>query len=58
MDYVLARLGEASTWRGLVGLITALGVTLSPDQVAAIVAGGLALQGLIAGFTKDKGADV
>jgi hypothetical protein len=47
MDYIISRLSESSTWRGLVLLVTALGVQLSPDLQAAIVSSGLALVGLI-----------
>jgi len=35
--YVLARAGERSTWRGVIGLVTALGVVVEPTKVAAIV---------------------
>lgn len=43
-------LSEASTWRGLVLIITALGVQLDPEQIDAIVAAGLAINGLIGVF--------
>lgn len=45
--YLLARLQEPSTWRGLVLIATACGAVLSPDQQDAIVAGGLLVAGLI-----------
>lgn len=50
----LDRFKEASTWRGLVAVITALGVTLNPEQIAAIVSAGMGLAGLIGVFTADK----
>jgi hypothetical protein len=53
--YLLERLKEPSTWRGLTALLTAVGVALSPDQVNAIVSAGLALMGVLGVFTKDKG---
>ena len=53
-DFLKDRLGEASTWRGLVALLTAAGVTLSPEQTNAIIGAGLALIGLIGVFTADK----
>lgn len=56
MRYLLNRLKEASTWRGLVLVITALGVQLTPDQLSAIVATGLAVSGLIGAFFPDKQA--
>jgi hypothetical protein len=53
-DFILARGKEASTWRGLVALLTAVGVSISPDQADAIVALGLAVIGALGVFTKDK----
>jgi hypothetical protein len=46
LSYIYARLSEPSTWRGIIALVTAAGVALSPDQVDKIVAAGLALIGL------------
>jgi hypothetical protein len=54
LSYIYARLSEPSTWRGIIALVTAAGVALSPDQVDKIVAAGLALIGLIGAFTPDK----
>jgi len=56
MGYILDRLKEASTWRGLTMLATSLGVGLHPDQIAAIVAAGTALVGLIGVFFRDSTA--
>jgi len=36
MDYLLARLREPSTWRGLALLVGAFGVQLHPDAIPAI----------------------
>jgi hypothetical protein len=52
--YLLERGKEASTWRGIVALLTAVGITLSPEQVEAIIALGLAVIGAIGVFTIDK----
>lgn len=52
--YVIERLKEPSTWRGLLALATAAGVTISPEQSEAVIAAGLALIGLIGVFAKDK----
>jgi hypothetical protein len=38
LSYIYARLSEPSTWRGIIALVTAAGVALSPDQVDKIVA--------------------
>ena len=47
MDYLIERLKEKSTWRGMVAIATALGVTVSPELTEAIIAIGLALIGVI-----------
>ena len=51
---MIDRFKEASTWRGIVAIATALGVTLSPEQVSAIVAAGLGVAGLVGVFTSDN----
>ena len=53
-DFIKARLAEASTWRGVIALLTAAGVTLSPEQTNAIVSAGLAIIGVLGVFTADK----
>lgn len=53
-EFILARGKEASTWRGLAALVTALGIALSPEQIEAIVALGLAVIGAIGVFFADK----
>lgn len=52
--YLIARLQEPSTWRGLVLIATACGVALSPDQQEAIVIAGLLVAGLIGATVPDK----
>jgi hypothetical protein len=54
IEHILNRLSEASTWRGIVALLTAGGIALSPEQMAAIVSAGLAMIGLFGVFTSDK----
>lgn len=54
MNWLLARLHEPSTWRGIILLLTVCGWKLEPDQAEAIIAGGLAIVGLIGVFTKDE----
>lgn len=54
MRYILDRLKEPSTWRGLAMLATALGVTIDPSQMAAIVAAGTAVAGLIGVLLPDS----
>jgi hypothetical protein len=50
LDYILARLSEPSTWKGVVWIATAFGLALSPDQQEAIASFGLTLVGLISVF--------
>ena len=47
MNWLLDRLKEESSWRGIVLLVTALGVKLDPERGEAIIALGLAIVGLI-----------
>lgn len=54
MEYLLERLREPSTWRGLAVLATAAGVTLSPEQMEAIIPVGLLVSGLIGVFAPER----
>lgn len=54
LQFFRQRLSEPSTWRGLVALATAAGVSLDPTQIAAIVSTGLALMGLLGAFLPDR----
>lgn len=54
MNQIMERLREASTWRGLIMLVTAFGVTVSPALSSAIVAAGVSLVSLIEIFRKEK----
>ena len=56
-QYLLDRLREASTWRGIMALLTAAGVAISPAQMDAIVTAGLAVIGVIGVFFRDKSAE-
>lgn len=56
-QYIIDRLKEPSTWRGLVLIATALGAKLSPDQTEAIILIGIGITGLIGVATGDKNAD-
>lgn len=53
-DYILDRIREPSTWRGAFALLTALGVSLNPDQQSAIISVGLAIIGAIGVFLPDS----
>ena len=47
LDYILARLGESSTWRGIAFLVSAAGISLRPEDAASIAAAGMAVVGAI-----------
>lgn len=57
MNWILQRLREPSTWRGLVWLATVAGLALSPQQAEAIVTAGMALAGLLGVFLPEKSVD-
>ena len=52
LKFITDRAKERSTWLGLTGLLTAVGIGLEPSQVEAIAVAGVAIAGLIATFTK------
>ena len=52
--YILDRLAENSTWRGVILICTAVGLRLEPEHQEAIVAAGLGLVGAINVFRKGK----
>ena len=54
LTWIVNRLREPSTWRGLVWLATAAGVSLSPDLWESITALGMAVAGLIGVLTRDE----
>lgn len=54
LRFVLARLSEASTLRGLLMIATALGVVLKPEVSDAIVAFGIAAAGLAGVLLPDQ----
>lgn len=47
-------LNEASTWRGMVYLLTAVGIQISPELQGAIVTAGLSVAAAIGIFVKDS----
>jgi len=53
-QYILARIKEPSTWRGIVLLLTAAGVPIAPELQEVIISAGLGLAGLIGVATPDK----
>ena len=53
LAFLRDRLGERSTWLGIVGFISAVGIALTPEQVELVVAAGLAVWGLVEAFLPD-----
>ena len=53
-QFLIDRFQEPTTWRGLVLLLTGLGVPLNPDLLEPIIATGLGLTGMIGVLSKDK----
>lgn len=54
ISWIKARAGERSTWLGLVTILSAAGVALTPEQSSAIVTAATAIFGAIFAFTADK----
>ncbi len=57
MKYILDRLKEPSSWRGLVMITTAFGVSVSPELMDSIIAAGTGIAGVIGFVFKDKVAE-
>lgn len=47
-------LGEPGTWKGVVWVLTAVGLKIDPEQAQAIATVGMAVAGLIGVFFKDN----
>ena len=52
-EKLIAKLAQESTWRGLIAIAIAFGATIEPDRVAAIVAAGMTIIGLVNILKKD-----
>jgi len=53
IEWILNRLREPSTWRGLVGGLSLVGVKLAPSQADSIITAGVAIIAAIEVFKKD-----
>lgn len=56
-DYILDRLKEPSTWRGIILILTSAGVAIDPALADAIIPAGIGLAGVIGVVTADKKPD-
>jgi hypothetical protein len=55
VKYMIDRFYEASTWRGLILVITGIaGATLSLDEETSLISLGLALSGAVGAFLPDR----
>ena len=54
VTFILQRAKERSTWMGLVSILSAVGLSLKPEAVEAIISFGIGAAGLIAVVTADK----
>ena len=52
--YVVDRAKEASTWRGVIMLLTAVGLNISPEMADAIISVGIAVAGLLGMLLPDS----
>ena len=53
MGFILNRLKERSTWRGVIFLATGLGLGIAPGLQEAIIASGVAVAGLFEALLPD-----
>lgn len=54
MQYIIDRLKEASTWRGIALLLTAFGLRIAPELQEAVITVGVSTAGLIGVVFPDK----
>ncbi len=54
VNYILDRLTENSTWRGIVFIASAAGIVIDPSKANAIAAAGMAVVGAINVFRKQN----
>ena len=54
VHYITKRLKERSTWLGIISIVIALGINLTPELTEAIISTGIAVAGFVAVVTKDN----
>lgn len=52
-QFIINRLSEPSTWRGMILILTSVGVNIAPMMADAIIAAGVGVCGLIGVLTSD-----
>lgn len=53
-DFLWARLREPSTWRGVIAILAAIGIQISPGLADAVISLALLLMGGVAVSTPDQ----
>lgn len=53
-QFFIERLKERSTWQGLIAILSALGVAITPEMALKIISAGTALAGFVSVITADK----
>jgi hypothetical protein len=54
-DWVVERIGEKSTWLGVLSILGSLGIVVAPEMQEAIVTLALAVAGVVGVVTKEHG---
>ena len=54
MEYIIQRLKEASTWRGIILVATASGAHWSPESQETVITVGVGLAGVIGALIPDS----
>lgn len=54
LKFILGRLKEPSTYRGIALILTAAGINIAPELMTEIVSVGMGTAGIIGVVTKDK----
>lgn len=53
-QFILQRLSEPSTWRGIILVLTSAGVNIAPAMADAIIGTGIGLAGIVGVLSSDK----
>jgi|GEM_PF-3523598 len=54
LNYITARLTEASSWFGIIAFATVLGVNFTPELSGLVTSAGVALASLLAFVIREK----
>ncbi len=54
MQYIVARLLEPSTWRGIISLLTLAGLKIAPEQADAVLTAGVSVYSAVNIFRREN----